>query len=119
VLLNKPEEQKLELVYEDVYDESQAFSRLNMYIEKLEFIADSTLMLITADSEIRLLSTQLFHPETYDPHRVKLDQSKALKQGPAKQSAKPQFAEVEHGLFLPNPLKQENQGVFNQTVKFF
>ncbi len=50
-----------------------------MYIEKIEFIADSILMIVTADSEVRLLSTSLFHPEYYDPTIARLVANKSIK----------------------------------------
>lgn len=106
-----------ELFFEEVYDDSQAFNLPGLNIEMLQFISDSTLLVITTSQELRVLNTSSFHPETYDADRIKQQTKNSLRSAPLQPKQSP---EIEHALRLPSALKSEWGGnFFNQTVKFF
>lgn len=44
--MNKLSEEK-EIIFEEVYDDSQAFNIPGLFIEQIQFISDSTIMIIT------------------------------------------------------------------------
>eukprot|EP00347_Sterkiella_histriomuscorum_P024298 403331615 len=110
-------EETKEVVFEEVYDDSQAFNLPNLFIEAVQFLSDSTLMVITQSQEIRVLHTSSFHPETYDADKVKKQTKNSLRQTPIPPRSS---VEIEHGLRLPSVMKSEyGGGLFNQTIKFF
>ena len=52
-------------------DEFEAFKQLNAcYIEAMFFLSDSTLLVLLSGHEMRILDTQMFVPEAYDPERI-------------------------------------------------
>lgn len=70
-------------------------------------------MIITADGEMRLLSTSSFNPEYYDPNIARLVANKSIKSRSTKHK-KDRQAELEHGLYLPLASKSEyGGGLFN------
>lgn len=65
------EEQPIVTTNPTLSDEFEAFKQLDTcYIEAMFFLSDSTLLVLLSGLEMRILDTQNFRPEAYDPERI-------------------------------------------------